>query len=122
MSKNAETVQPEKPTRIISPPTKGYKGICLYTCNNGYTYSLDELQEVTGLSKYSLSQRIRIFGFDSDMVFMPRAKRGFRIDGESVNNQVQASGNEAMKRLSGKVRSKNLSRIPPPGTLEQRYL
>lgn len=113
------------PIRIIKEPTKvkpikGMHGtntthpILLITCNNGFSYTINELASLLGRSRQQVAWRLREVGWQD-----PRCL-DFSEDNDCRCNRRggNTSGNSAWAALSNRPRLLDLDRIPPAGSWE----
>lgn len=114
-----------KPTRIISEPgektiidSAGRKakviGLC---CDDGKTYTVQEMAKLLGISRYTLYQRIALYGWEHRNVLAPPTPKGLTIDGKKQNPNYE--GSQEWRQMSGRQRSWRLASIPGPGSFER---
>lgn len=115
------------PIRIVKEPYRGHAPgygnmVKLYLCDDGKIYTIYALAEMCKVSPQTLFQRIRIYGWMSELILKPKATPGLNLEGKSFVNNNGDSGNEAWEALSTKTRNRNLEKISKPGIFERRCL
>lgn len=114
-----------KPTRIISRPVKktitdcaGRKAQVIgLQCDDGKTYTVQELARAIGISNDTLYRRLDLYGWSHGNVLAPPMPKGLTIDG--VKQNTSKKGSPEWRKLSCRQRSRRLASIPGPGLFEQ---
>ena len=115
-NKQQKSSAKEKPTLITEKPclarVAGHRNkvkVCL--CDDGQLYTLSALAELIGVAYPSLIQRLRIYGWGSPLVLMPKSSPGLSIDGKPMRNNNGGNGNAAWRALSNTARNRKSGRI-----------
>lgn len=111
-----------RPLRVIRNPKtltgKGAPYVTVADCDDGKTYTVAELAKIIGIMPDTMSTRLKRYGWDNDHIFNPPAKKGNRISGEFIAENVNEGD---WQGLSAKVRNGRLSKIKI-GKWERKYL
>ena len=109
-----------KPTKVINRyRLKGMRAPHVYECDNGFTYTADELCEVIGVCRSTLVERIRKYGLHSEYVCADVVPYGTPCIAPKPKSKPKPTGrhvfksDKALVTRSGKV-------IPAPTPLERR--
>ena len=95
----------------------------VYSCDDGGTYTVQELAAAVGLPASTLYQRLKIYGPYFEGVFNPPSKGGRKITGElkqSCRSDNTEPGNAEWRSLGNKPRTYRIFRIAPLGRWERR--
>ena len=86
MQQQKQQTKPAGPTRIIKKPAlatvAGYKRqVMICETDDGERYTLYALAKHIGIAYSSLIQRLRVYGWESDLILLPKSGPGLAIDG-----------------------------------------
>lgn len=106
------------PTRIIAKPrreicTRNSKGqgmsMLMFRCDDGNTYTLDELAKATGVNRQTIRTRLsRALGWRDPEIFLLGRKK-----------KKEGEGNAEWRRLSDRPRTRNMAMVCRPGLCEK---
>lgn len=121
----SEKKKKQKPTRIVDGPIKTCIPGCSarvnsYLCNDGSWYTMRELADIIGIKYHTVKTRMVAYGLFSALVFMKKARKGYRIDGEKQDAPGCEQGNVAWQQLGVRPRTGRLEKIKKPGIFELR--
>jgi len=105
-----------RPTKILRAPYKVEGTDCMGRSRkkimidtDAGTFEPDDLAAAIGVHPSTFRVRIHREGWKSPHALNPPAKRGYKMNGDPLNNSDQ--GNEEWKALGRRVRNENLAMI-----------